>query len=328
MSPADTNPWTEADLEELAAYVEDRLDASGRARVEARVARDDAYAELLADAVMAWDDEEDEEVISSEVDSTVTDIAGRSPSDRSRAGDMSRARRRWHSGRQVLALAASLVLVPTLMWFVRPTVGPDTEWSDGLVSTAVLADERWSTNGLPRDRGFATLADAFALGVLWEDVTVASRVADTSAKADDVAVAVAACGDWATVAEAIDMGRPAEHLKSHCADDPLAAVTATRVMVLDALTIRQSFGEDLETAFTVGRWAESARLWALAGDLDAVRRVWRRQPALDDVGVGGSDDASSTLQTIDSLLAAGADATAVELELRRWIAEQTGGFVP
>lgn len=261
---------TPADLEELAAYVEDRLDAERRGRVEARLARDEVYAEILADTLDALDLEErearEERVVS--IDRGVRTA-------------------RWRHDWRVLAAAAVVVLAVALALVFTSRPGPGTDWTRDLEAVALVASEDWTVSGLPTDRGRGVRGetsreaaleplDAFELGVRWADVVVAvGALAEGSPSETSVIEARNLAARW--VADAADWGVPSIARTVGILVEPLGG-RAEEPIAIDLARAEAKVAElggEAGRFFTAGRWAESARLAARAGDVEAVRRIWR-----------------------------------------------------
>ena len=240
-----SRPQTLPDLEDLAAYIDGRLDDARRLEVEARLADDEDYYELFLETTRLQED------LAKEIPAT-NDGATRVVPIRRRRGLLAG-----------LAAAAALALVVGWsLWESDPLAGLDAD--------AVVAHPEFSDRGLKVLRGSSDTLEsqhrAYALGVLAVDLELAS----TSSAAQAVSLMEDLTQQLEGSIDDVGFGRVQIRqalgdltgcLKEDRIDDARSRVPPLIERLEDAT---QLLG--YEADYLRGRWVETGRLAAIAND--------------------------------------------------------------
>jgi hypothetical protein len=260
------------DLEDLAAYIDGRLDGERKAQVEERLLRDEEYHEVFLDTVRFQEEQ------AGDVGKLVVPDAGR-------------WRRSW---RLAVPMAAAAILAVAVGLFY-PGRGPTADdWVSCLDAEAVLAqgkgwdDPGWSRTRGPGERPYPPQQLAFRLGVHTLHLRLALGAGDRQASSRQ-------SGKLANLAR--DAGLlmvPSlyDNLDTETGDiDVLQAQQAEELLV-------KSYDDSPEgRLFVFGQWVEAGRLAALAGDGDAFARIVRTAPELP-----ANDAISALVKRLESVL--------------------------
>ncbi len=249
-----TDPERDApDLEDLAAYLDGRLADELKARVEERLLRDEDYYEVFTES-LRFQEEQAEETGGEVVTPAVW----------------------WRSWKTMAPLAVAAALVAAL-GLPRLMLGPPTgELLKRLdVGAVVAAGDEWADPGWPRLRGDSRSdlepeQRAFRIGTRTVDLQVALVAGDRAA----ASLAAAQLDQWADDDFLVPIGAYADLRARINGGEPDA-------LKIQAADLEDHLAEGLEDAagrrYALGRWNETGRLAALAGDAEVLAGIWRRR---------------------------------------------------
>ena len=289
MNPAQTTSRRVPDLEDLAAYLDGRLQPAERAAVEARLAEDADYYETMLETVRFR-----EEMAAEGAASPEPAVATAAP--------------RWPTGLwSGLAAAAMLVLAVGIWQLNRPSA--EDVFYAAIDPQAVLGIDRWDarTWKVNRSSSLPNLPSpqlAFRLGTQLVDLHLAVTADDADETYHqviqarqlvdqlDLVVGVVLYGE---LAAAVEDGQPADELQRR------ATEAETRVTAF--LGPRTVAGQ----ALRAGRWCEMARLSALGQERRALLAFLRRPPRGLESLDARAEDPLKALRLLTPELAADGD---------------------
>jgi len=274
------------DLEDLAAYLDGRLDAERRRQVEERLARDEGYYEVFMETSRFREEE---------------GLAGAAPPQRRRLP--------WLP----LLAAAAVVLVAVGVWRLSLPADP-TIWLEKIDAEAVVAMEDWDDPGWSRVRsaspfisGSGAEERTFRLGVRSIDLRLALAAGDRL-EAEKASVRMGYMVEELDLLPASFYTSLAENLNDEETD--LAVLKAQVLELEGALEESLSMSPTEARGFAVGQWLQTTRAAALAGDREILGKLIARAPTPGEypeaeAGLAAlnqaADDPSKALEALETL---------------------------